>query len=113
MPLTDATNRDYPTKSSSLSTWEENDDVLQQRRSTNTNVKVPAKQQPSKGKLMNTKNTGGRTTVKLTDVFPSKTSVAEAEEEEEEDFFTSSGKDEAVIVAKKGTYSLRHHHQKN
>ena len=112
MPLTDATNRNYPTKSSSLSTWEENDDVLQQRRSTNTNVKVPAKQQPS-AKRINKNNTGGRTTVKLTDVFPSKTSVAEAEEEEEEDFFTSSGKDEAVIVAKKGTYSLRHHHQKN
>jgi len=100
MPLTDATNRNYPTKSSSLSTWEEND-VLQQRRSTNTNVKVPAKQQPS-AKLITNKNTGGkRTTVKLTDVFPSKTSVAEIEEEE--DFFTSSGKDEAVIVAKKGT----------
>ena len=111
MPLTDLTNRNYPTKSSSLSTWEECDDVLQQRRSTNTNVKVPAKQQPS-AKLMNTKNTGGRTTVKLTDVFPSKTASV-AEKEEEEDFFASSGKDEAVIiVAKKGTHSLRRHHQK-
>ena len=113
MPLTDLTNRNYPTKSSSLSTWEECDDVLQQqRRSTNTfNVKVPAKQQPS-GKRMNTKNTGGRTTVKLTDVFPSKTASV-AEKEEEEDFFASSGKDEAVIiVAKKGTHSLRRHHQK-
>ena len=111
MPLTDLTNRNYPTKSSSLSTWEECDDVLQQRRSTNTNVKVPAKQQPS-AKLTNTKNTGGRTTVKLTDVFPSKTASV-AEKEEEEDFFASSGKDEAVIiVATKGTYSLRRHHQK-
>jgi len=113
MPLTDLTNRNYPTKSSSLSTWGECDDVLQQqRRSTNTfNVKVPAKQQPS-GKRMNTKNTGGRTTVKLTDVFPSKTASV-AEKEEEEDFFASSGKDEAVIiVAKKGTHSLRRHHQK-
>ena len=113
MPLTDLTNRNYPTKSSSLSTWEECGDVLQQqRRSTNTfNVKVPAKQQPS-GKRMNTKNTGGRTTVKLTDVFPSKTASV-AEKEEEEDFFASSGKDEAVIiVAKKGTHSLRRHHQK-
>ena len=113
MPLTDATNRNYPTKSSSLSTWEECDDVLQrQRRSTNTfNVKVPAKQHPS-GKRTNAKNTGGRTTVKLTDVFPSKTASV-AEKEEEEDFFASSGKDEAVIiVATKGTYSLRRHHQK-
>ena len=111
MPLTDLTNRNYPTKSSSLSTWEECDDVLQrQRRSTNTfNVKVPAKQHPS-GKRTNTKNTGGRTTVKLTDVFPSKSA---SEKEEEEDFFASSGKDEAVIiVATKGTYSLRRHHPK-
>jgi DNA-directed RNA polymerase alpha subunit len=113
MPLTDLTNRNYPTKSSSLSTWEECDDVLQrQRRSTNTfNVKVPAKQHPS-GKRTNAKNTGGRTTVKLTDVFPSKTASV-AEKEEEEDFFASSGKDEAVIiVATKGTYSLRHHQKK-
>jgi len=113
MPLTDLTNRNYPTKSSSLSTWEECDDVLQrQRRSTNTfNVKVPAKQHPS-GKRTNAKNTGGRTTVKLTDVFPSKTASV-AEKEEEEDFFASSGKDEAVIiVATKGTHSLRRHHQK-
>ncbi|CAL6291589.1 unnamed protein product [Bathycoccus prasinos] len=101
MPLTDLTNRNYPTKSSSLSTWEECDDVLQrQRRSTNTfNVKVPAKQHPS-GKRTNAKNTGGRTTVKLTDVFPSKTASV-AEKEEEEDFFASSGKDEAVIIVAK------------